>query len=81
MDKFSELEDYLTKNKDKISLYISQMGTDLLTGEKIYLNNLDAYEIDHILPRGFGDNSMDDKMLIAKKVNAKKIIGFNSIYQ
>ena len=72
MDKFSELEDYLTKNKDKISLYISQMGTDLLTGEKIYLNNLDAYEIDHILPRGFGDNSMDDKMLIAKKVNAKK---------
>lgn len=72
MEKFGELEEYLTKNKDKISLYISQMGTDLLTGEKIYLNNLDAYEIDHILPRGFGDNSMDDKMLIAKKVNMKK---------
>lgn len=72
MEKFGELEEYLTKNKDKISLYISQMGTDLLTGEKIYLNNLDAYEIDHILPRGFGDNSMDDKMLIAKKVNTKK---------
>ena len=72
LEDYNEIEQYLEKNKDKISLYISQLGTDLLTGEKIYLNNLDEYEVDHILPRGFGDDSMNDKMLIAKKVNSKK---------
>ncbi len=72
LDKFEQIKEYLEKNKTKISLYISQLGTDLLTGEKITLNDLDNYEVDHILPRGFGDDSMNDKMLIAKKVNAKK---------
>ncbi len=72
LEKYEEIKEYINKNKTKISLYISQLGTDLLTGEKIYLNNLDEYEVDHILPRGFGDDSMNDKMLIAKKVNSKK---------
>lgn len=72
LDKYEQIKEYLEKNKTKISLYISQLGTDLLTGEKIALNDLENYEVDHILPRGFGDDSMNDKMLIAKKVNAKK---------
>lgn len=72
LEKYEEIKEYINRNKTKISLYISQLGTDLLTGEKIYLNNLDDYEVDHILPRGFGDDSMNDKMLIAKKVNSKK---------
>ncbi len=72
LDNYDEIKAYIDKNKSKIALYISQLGTDLLTGEKINLSNLDNYEIDHILPRGFGDDSMNDKMLIAKKVNAKK---------
>lgn len=56
----------------KIELYLRQNGVDLLTGEKININELEKYEVDHILPRGFGDDSLDDKMLISKLANAKK---------
>ena len=72
VDSWEELKTYEEQNKTKIELYIRQNGRDLLTGEKIILNDLDNYEIDHILPRGFGDDSMDDKMLISKIANAKK---------
>ncbi len=65
------LESY-EKHKDAIELYIRQNGIDLLTGKPIRLNNLNDYQIDHILPRGFGDDSMDDKMLISRKANALK---------
>lgn len=72
LEDWDEIKEYVNNNKEKIELYITQMGADLLGGEKIDLNHLENYEIDHILPRGFGDNSMDDKMLIAKKWNARK---------
>ena len=60
------------KNRTKIELYLRQGGIDLLTGQPIMLNRLEEYEIDHILPRGFGDDSMDDKVLISKISNGKK---------
>lgn len=44
----------------------------MISGEEIGINSLDDYEMDHILPRGFGDNSMDDMMLISKSLNAAK---------
>lgn len=72
IDEYDEIEKYLIKNKVKMQLYISQGGIDLLTGKPINLSNLDNYEVDHILPRGFGDDSLDDKMLISRIANAKK---------
>ena len=72
IEEWNELQDYYSKYKDKIELYIRQDGIDLLTGKKIALTNLDEYEIDHILPRGFGDDSQDDKMLTSKLANGKK---------
>lgn len=72
IEEWKELQNYYNKYKAKIELYIRQDGIDLLTGEKIDLTNLDEYEIDHILPRGFGDDSQDDKMLISKLANGKK---------
>lgn len=72
MKEWNDIKDYVNANKQKIELYITQMGTDMLSGEEIDINQLEKYEIDHILPRGFGDNSFDDKMLISKKLNAKK---------
>lgn len=69
---WEELKGYVESNKAKINLYITQNGVDLLTGEAIDINNLQNYEIDHIVPRGFGDDSIDDKMLILREVNAKK---------
>ena len=72
LEDWKDIESYLAKNKQKVELYIRQNGQDLLTGKAIEIAHLEDYEIDHILPYGFGDDSMDDKMLILKKVNAKK---------
>ena len=72
VEEWEQIESYVNKNKVKIELYLRQNGVDLLTGEKININELEKYEIDHILPRGFGDDSLDDKMLISKLANAKK---------
>lgn len=72
IEKWDDIKGYVAKNGQKIELYIRQNGLDLLTGERININHLEDYEIDHILPRGFGDDSMDDKMLISKLANAKK---------
>ncbi|MGN1406024.1 MAG: type II CRISPR RNA-guided endonuclease Cas9, partial [Erysipelotrichaceae bacterium] len=71
-DDIDEIKKQFEKNKDKIELYVRQNGIDLLTGKPIKLTNLNEYEIDHILPRGFQDDSMNDKMLISKLANAKK---------
>lgn len=44
----------------------------MVTGDEIDIQKLEDYEMDHILPRGFGDNSMDNLMLIKKEINGKK---------
>ena len=72
VESWDELEAYYNAHKNEIELYIRQDGIDLLTGKKIDINHLEDYEIDHILPRGFGDDSQDDKMLISKIANGKK---------
>lgn len=72
IEEWEELESYYNSYKNEIELYIRQDGIDLLTGKKIDINHLEEYEIDHILPRGFGDDSQDDKMLVSKLANGKK---------
>ncbi len=72
VDNWNKIKQYIEKNKKKIELYISQNGVDMLSGDKISIDNLSDYEIDHILPRGFGDDSMDNLMLIRKSRNSKK---------
>ena len=70
--EWEEVEAHLAKNKRKIELYIRQNGQDMISGDPIDINHLENYEMDHILPRGFGDDSMDNLMLIHKDYNAKK---------
>lgn len=72
LEQWKDIDDYVEKNKLKIDLYIRQNGIDLLTGKRININNLSNYEVDHILPRGFGDDSKDDKMLVSKLSNSRK---------
>ncbi|MFV0382019.1 MAG: type II CRISPR RNA-guided endonuclease Cas9 [Breznakia sp.] len=69
---FDDLHDYLIENKKKIELYIRQNGKCLITGDTIHLSDLSAYDIDHILPRGFGDNSMDNSLLMHRELNKRK---------
>lgn len=72
LEDWDSIYSYLKKNSKKIELYVQQLGNDIIDGNKIDLNRLDDYEIDHILPRGFGDDSMNDKILISKNNNSKK---------
>ncbi len=72
LEPWKDIDSYVEKNKLKIDLYIRQNGVDLLTGKRININNLSDYEVDHILPRGFGDDSKDDKMLVSKLSNSRK---------
>lgn len=72
LEKWEDIVPYLQKNRNKVELYVRQNGIDLLSGKRIDLNNLDEYEIDHILPRGFGNDSLDNKMLIHRTKNTIK---------
>ncbi|MDO4779390.1 MAG: type II CRISPR RNA-guided endonuclease Cas9, partial [Tissierellia bacterium] len=72
LEAWEEIKNYLQKNQRAIELYLRQNACDLLTGERISLANLQDYEVDHILPRGFGDNSLDNLMLTKRIYNAKK---------
>lgn len=72
LEDWDVIQPYLEKNKRKVELYIRQNGRDMVTGDEIDIQKLEDYEMDHILPRGFGDNSMDNLMLIKKEINGKK---------
>jgi CRISPR-associated endonuclease Csn1 len=60
-------------NNDKIFLYFMQLGKDLYTGEPINIDNLDAYQIDHIIPQSYyKDNALDNRVLTHTKNNQAK---------
>lgn len=72
IEDWDEISSYLVHNKRKIELYIRQNGLDMISGDPIDLQHLQEYEMDHVLPRGFGDNSMDNMILIHKTYNTAK---------
>ncbi|MCT7875508.1 MAG: type II CRISPR RNA-guided endonuclease Cas9, partial [Lactobacillus iners] len=54
-------------------MYFKQMGRDAYTGDKLSLDQLQNYDIDHIFPRSFiKDDSLDNRVLTQKPINAKK---------
>lgn len=63
---------------DRLYLYYTQMGRSMYTGKPIDINRLfdrNVYDIDHIYPQSLtGDDSLDNRVLVEKTVNAKKEI-------
>ena len=61
---------------DRLYLYYTQMGRSMYTGKPIdiqQLFNRNIYDIDHIYPQSLtGDDSLDNRVLVEKAVNAKK---------
>lgn len=61
---------------DRLYLYYTQMGRSMYTGKPIDINQLfdrNVYDIDHIYPQSLtGDDSLDNRVLVEKTVNAKK---------
>jgi CRISPR-associated endonuclease Csn1 len=61
------------KNIIKYRLYDAQSGKCVYSGEPIDLDNLDNYEIDHILPYSRSlDNSLNNKVLVKYAENQAK---------
>ena len=58
---------------DKLFLYFIQNGKSLYTGEKLDINDISSYEIDHIIPRSYKlIDGIDNKALVLKEENQNK---------
>jgi len=70
---YSELEHSEKLDSEKIYLYFIQEGKSLYTGEPIRIDELEKYEVDHIIPQSLiKDNSWDNKALVEKRKNQEK---------
>lgn len=59
--------------QDKYYLYFMQFGRDAYTGEPINIDEIQKYDIDHILPQSFiKDDALDNRVLVSKAVNNDK---------
>lgn len=58
---------------DRYFLYFTQLGRDMYTGDKINIDQIGNYQIDHILPQAFiKDDLLDNKVLVNAAVNNEK---------
>lgn len=72
----SEMEDYEKIDTQRLFLYFIQEGKCLYTGTPLNIEDLDKYEIDHIIPRTLiKDDSLDNKALVLKECNQIKKAG------
>ena len=72
-ERYTSDEDF---RRDALYLYFTQMGKCMYTGEDIPLEQLfdrNVFDIDHIFPQSkVKDDSLDNRVLVKKEVNAKK---------
>ena len=81
-----EIEDYNTLmkelneheiNNQKLFLYFIQEGKCLYSGKSLNIEDLDSYEIDHIIPRTLiKDDSIDNKTLVIRECNQDKAASY-----
>lgn len=63
----------LKVDTDKKYLYFIQQGKCMYSREALDFNNLNKYEIDHIIPQSYiKDNSIENKVLVKRKMNQEK---------
>jgi len=71
-----ELKDQIAgkaKFTDRLLLYFLQNGRDMYTGEKLNIDRLSQYDIDHILPQSLiKDDSLDNRVLVQQRINRDK---------
>lgn len=74
-----EIKDYDDKkfNNEKLYLYYLQEGKSLYSGRPLNVEDLESYEVDHIIPRTLiKDDSIDNKALVLKEENQDKAASF-----
>lgn len=58
---------------DRLYLYYLQQGKDMYTGEPINIDLISSnYQIDHIIPRAYGIDCLDNRVLVKSELNARK---------
>ena len=76
IDDYNKLKRELDEheiNNQKLFLYFIQEGKCLYSGRSLNIEDLDSYEIDHIIPRTLiKDDSIDNKALVYRECNQKK---------
>lgn len=73
----SKLETTEKIDTEKLFLYFIQLGKSMYSGEPLNIENLNSYEIDHIIPRTLiKDDSLDNKVLVLKEENQTKAASF-----
>ena len=69
----SEMKDHEKIDTQRLFLYFIQEGKCLYTGTPLNIEDLNKYEIDHIIPRTLiKDDSLDNKALVLKECNQIK---------
>lgn len=64
-------------SSQKLFLYFIQEGKCLYSGEPLNIDDLDLYEIDHIIPRTLiKDDSIDNKALVYRECNQNKAANY-----
>ncbi len=64
-------------NSEKLFLYFIQEGKSLYSGTTLNINELDKYEVDHIIPRTLiKDNSIENKALVLREENQIKAASY-----
>lgn len=72
----SELNEYIINNQ-KLFLYFIQEGKCLYSRKPLNIEDLDSYEIDHIIPRILiKDDSIDNKALVYSECNQNKAASY-----
>ena len=73
----NELDSKEKINTEKLFLYFIQLGKSMYSNKPLDINNLDLYEVDHIIPRTLiKDDSLDNKVLVLKEENQEKAASF-----
>lgn len=73
LDKTDEKE----FNNEKLYLYYLQEGKSLYSGTPLNIEDLNSYEVDHIIPRTLiKDDSIDNKALVLREENQEKAAEF-----
>ncbi len=74
---YSELEKREKIDSEKLFLYFIQCGKSMYSDESLDIENLNLYEVDHIIPRTLiKDDSIDNKALVLESENKDKAADF-----
>lgn len=80
IENYNKLQKELNQeeiNSQKMFLYFIQEGKCLYSGKTLNIEDLDSYEIDHIIPRTLiKDDSIDNKALVYRECNQNKAASY-----